>query len=470
MTKELLPQIPQVEKVLKGEDMVPLLECYGKMAVTFMVREILSNIRNDVRKGRITEKSLKKSVDGIGAIVKARLSKLMGGSTSPVINGTGVIIHTNFGRACLEESLIDQLKHSAGPFTNLEYDLDKGKRGKRGKGLETLLSVLFPGYSTHVVNNNAAAVLLLLNTLAFRREVIVSRGELIEIGGSFRIPEIMAKSGAHLKEVGTTNKTRLSDYESAISERTALILKVHQSNFRIVGFTEEASVKELSDLARKNKLPLLVDQGSGCIVDLRRYGIENEPMVQQILREGADVVCFSGDKLLGGPQAGIIIGEEKIIKKAKKNPLSRAMRIDKITNALMESTLISFVKGKEFEEIPVLRMIALSKREILSRAEKFIERASKESGVFQFELCDDFSTIGGGSAPAKMLPTKLMAISHRNLPVEKMEKLLRSGVPPIIGRIKDGQYLLDLRTIFPEQEIDLLQALKNVERYISAGT
>lgn len=463
MTKKLLPQIPQVEKVLKREEMIPLLERFGRLVVTLTVREILSNIREGVMKGKIVEKSLKKNLNKISAVVEEKLSILLDGSTSTVINGTGVVIHTNLGRACLEATLMDRLKRSAAPFTNLEYDLDKGKRGKRGKGLEKLLGFLFPEYSSHVVNNNAGAVLLLLNTMAFRKEVIVSRGELVEIGGSFRIPEIMAKSGARLREVGTTNKTHLFDYENAINERTGLILKVHQSNFRIVGFTEEVSVKELSAIAQKHHLPLLIDQGSGCIVDLREYGVENEPMAQQILREGADVVCFSGDKLLGGPQAGVIIGEETMIKKVKKNPLSRALRIDKVTNALLEKTLISFVKGKAFEEIPVLRMIAMSQREISHRAKKFIEHASKELEGFQFDLCEDFSTIGGGSAPAKMLPTKLLAISFRNLTVEKTEKVLRLGDPPIIGRIKDGKYLLDFRTILPEQEMDLLQALKNME-------
>jgi L-seryl-tRNA(Ser) seleniumtransferase len=464
MTRKLLSQIPQVEKILQREDVHPLLERYGKLAVTQTVREILSLWRSGVLTGKTSEKALLKGLDRIGATLESRLSKVLYGSTKTVINGAGVIIHTNLGRACLDEALMDRLKSSAASFTNLEYDLQKGKRGKRGKGLEVLLSLLFPGYSSHVVNNNAAAVLLLLNTMAFRKEVIVSRGELVEIGGSFRIPDIMAKSGARLREVGTTNKTRLSDYEKAINDRTALILKVHQSNFMIVGFTEEVSSKELSSLTKKYHLPLLVDQGSGCIVDLKKYGIKNEPTVQQILHEGADVACFSGDKLLGGPQAGIIIGKEALIKKVKKNPLSRTLRIDKITNALMESTLISFVKGKEFDEIPVLRMLAMNQKDISKRAKNFMKQASGELKEFQFELHDDFSTIGGGSAPTKTLPTKLLAVSYQDLTVGQLEQALRLGDPPVIGRIKEDRYLLDFRTVLPEQEESLFQALKNLEK------
>ncbi len=464
MAKKPLSQIPQVEKILKREDVLPLLERYGRLAVTQTIREILSQWRGGVMKGKTGEKSLIRNLDRIGSLIEGRLSKVLYGSTTTVINGAGVIIHTNLGRACLEETLMDRLKSSAAPFTNLEYDLDKGKRGKRGKGLEALLKFLFPGYSAHVVNNNAGAVLLLLNTMAFRKEVIVSRGELVEIGGSFRIPEIMAKSGARLREVGTTNKTHLSDYEKAISDKTAMILKVHQSNFRIVGFTKEVSVKELSSLAKQYHLPLLVDQGSGCIVDLKKYGVENEPTVQRILHEGADVACFSGDKLLGGPQAGIIIGKEALISKVKKNPLSRALRIDKITNALMESTLISFVRQREFEEIPVLRMLAMNHRDIARRAKNFMKQASKELQGFQFTLHDDFSTIGGGSAPTKTLPTKLLAICYQDLTVDRLERALRLGNPPVIGRIKEDRYLIDFRTILPEQEEGLLQALKNLER------
>ncbi len=464
MTKKLLSQIPQVEKLLQRGDILPLLERYGKLAVTQTIREILSRWRSGVLKGKISEKTLMKGLENIGAALEVGLSKVLYGSMKTVINGAGVIIHTNLGRACLDEALIERLKSSAAAFTNLEYDLEKGRRGKRGKGLEALLDLLFPGYSSHVVNNNAAAVLLLLNTMAFRKEVIVSRGELVEIGGSFRIPDIMAKSGARLREVGTTNKTRLSDYEKAINDKTALILKVHQSNFMIVGFTEDTSTKELSSLAKKHHIPLLVDQGSGCIVDLKKYGIKNEPTVQQILREGGDVICFSGDKLLGGPQAGIIIGEKALINKVKKNPLSRTLRIDKVTSALMESTLISFVRGKEFEEIPVLRMLAMNQKDISRRAKNFMKQASGELEGFRFELHDDFSAIGGGSAPTKTLPTRLLAISYRDFKVDRLERELRMGDPPVIGRIKEDRYLIDFRTVLPEQEESLLQALKNLEK------
>lgn len=461
-SKELLRKIPQVEKILQRSDVSRLLEKYGRLVTTAYVRETVSVLREDVRAGRMDNDDMERSLENVGSKIESRIMALLSGSTSPVINGTGVIVHTNLGRSVLDERIIRKLTESAAPYINLEYDLEKGQRGKRAEGAGKLLAVLFPGSAAQVVNNNAAAVLLLLNGLAYRKEVIVSRGELVEIGGSFRIPEIMAKSGAVLREVGTTNKTKVSDYEKAISPKTGLILKVHQSNFMIVGFTEEVVSRELAQIGKKHGIPVIVDQGSGCIVNLKKYGIHNEPSVHDILKEGVDAVCFSGDKLLGGPQAGIIIGKGEIIGKLKKNPMSRALRIDKVTNSLLESTLASYVRGKEFEEIPTLRMIAMTKKEIAERAKKFADDAAKISGDVRFQLVDGSSTIGGGSAPGNEIPTKLLGVSCKNRSAEKIEKALRKCRPPVIGRIKDEFYLLDFRTILPEQESILLDCLRNI--------
>ncbi|MEW5806548.1 MAG: L-seryl-tRNA(Sec) selenium transferase [Acidobacteriota bacterium] len=460
--KELLRRIPQIDKILQRSDVSSLIVRFGRPVVTTVVRDVLSKAREDAKAGKMHAVTVERMNESIGTIVESRISSLLRGSTFPVINGTGVIVHTNLGRSLLDADIIEKLKYSADSYINLEYDLEKGRRGKRAEGAEKLLTLLFPGFSSHVVNNNAAAVLLLLNTLAYRREVIVSRGELVEIGGSFRIPEIMSKSGAALREVGTTNKTRPSDYEKAITEKTALILKVHRSNFAIVGFTEEVSIRELAAIGKRRGIPVVVDQGSGCIVNLKKYGIKNEPTAQEILREEVDAVCFSGDKLLGGPQAGIIIGKDALIRKLKKNALSRALRIDKVTNSLLESTLISYVMGKEFEEIPTLKMVSLSKREIETRGNRFMEETSKSLKNLSFQLVDGASTIGGGSAPMNELPTKLLAVSCGNLPAEKIERALRLSDPPVIGRIKEGSYLLDFRTILPEHEPRLMKALHDL--------
>ncbi len=464
--KMLMRKIPQVEKLLQREEISALMEQYGRILVTTTVREILSQAREEAKAGKLDERFISGMLRNIVKIVDAKISRLLSSSTFPVVNGTGVIVHTNLGRSIIDDRMIDILRESAAPYINLEYDLEKGGRGKRAAGAEKLLKILFPDFSSHIVNNNAAAVMLLLNALANKKEVLVSRGELVEIGGSFRIPEIMAKSGAILKEVGTTNKTKPSDYEKAITAKTALILKVHRSNFAIVGFTEEVSTEELAAIGEKHGIPVIVDQGSGCIVDLKKYGIHDEPSVQEILRDGPDAVCFSGDKLLGGPQAGIIIGSDEIMERLKKNPMSRALRIDKVTNSLLENTLMSYVKGREFEEIPTLRMIALSMGEVADRAGRFMKESSKKLKDFKFALVDGSSTIGGGSAPMNRIPTKLLAVSCGNLSADKIERALRGNSPPIIGRIKDRRYLLDFRTILPGQESTLMNALGNIEKLI----
>jgi L-seryl-tRNA(Ser) seleniumtransferase len=432
-----------------------------------------------------------------------------------VINATGVILHTNLGRAPIAQSAIEHIRETAAAYSNLEFDLDSGNRGKRDVHVDRLFRKLLSsqnaelrsagrvgapaptqensvelrptgragvpvptqtdragagvttqdGTSTIVVNNNAAAVLLALNTLADGGEVIVSRGELVEIGGSFRIPDVMAKSGATLREVGTTNRTRTGDYERAINERTKLLLRVHRSNFEISGFTEQPPVSELVALAQEHKLPLMEDLGSGALFDLRAVGINDEPGVLDSLRAGVHVVTYSGDKLLGGPQAGLISGREDLIKKMRGNSLFRALRVDKLTYAALEATLLAYVK-RDYNSVPTLRMMQISKEEIAKRAE--ILRAKIQAGEgarsTPIELIDGESLVGGGSAPSAALPTKLLAITCEGLSADELSARLRRSDPPVVARVEEGRVLLDLRTVFPEQDEVLTEILaRNVK-------
>jgi L-seryl-tRNA(Ser) seleniumtransferase len=346
-------------------------------------------------------------------------------------------------------------------YSNLEFDLSQGKRGHREQHASRLLARLFPGFDAHVVNNNAAAVLLVLNTFSDSREVIISRGELVEIGGSFRIPEILARSGATLREVGTTNKTRLSDYEEAIGPTTGLILRVHLSNFRMIGFTESASTEELVALGRKHKLPVVEDFGSGNLLSLTPQGLPNEPTVQKSLEQGVDIATFSGDKLLGGPQAGLIVGSPDRVRACRQNHLARALRVDKLTYAALEATLSSYVKGKAFEEIPVLAMLSASPSVIRSRSQDLTTRLLDVSGL-GLSLVDGFSNVGGGAAPEEQIPTVLIAVEARDLSAQQVQDRLRAHEPPVIARITDDRVLLDLRTVSLEQEAIVQSALRSL--------
>jgi L-seryl-tRNA(Ser) seleniumtransferase len=348
-------------------------------------------------------------------------------------------------------------------YSNLELDLAQGKRGRREQHAARLLGRLFPGFDTHVVNNNAAAVLLVLNTFADRREVIISRGELVEIGGSFRIPEILARSGASLREVGTTNKTRLSDYEEAIGPSTGVILRVHLSNFRMIGFTESASTEELVGLGRKHKLPMVEDFGSGNLLSLASCGLPNEPTVQASLEKGVDVATFSGDKLLGGPQAGIIVGSPEHVKACRRNHLARALRVDKLTYAALEATLSSYVREKAFEEIPVLAMLSASTSEIETRSREFMAQLGESSGL-EASLVEGYSKVGGGAAPEEQIPTFLIAVEIEGLSAQQALNRLRAHEPPVIARIADDRVLLDLRTVLPDQEEIVQRALLSLAR------
>ena len=459
----LYRELPGVDELLRDPHIAELAALEGPAAVADACRAVLATLRAEIAAGQLDASKLKLALSGLSAAVHNELRRSLGYSLRTVINATGVILHTNLGRAPIAENALDHIRQTAATYSNLEFDIESGERGKRDVHIDRLFRKLLndtgdhSSISTIVVNNNAAAVLLALNTLAEGGEVIVSRGELVEIGGSFRIPDVMTKSGATLREVGTTNRTRIADYERAINERTKLLLRVHRSNFEISGFTEQPSIAELAALTQKRKLPLMEDLGSGALFDLRAVGINHEPGVLDSLRTGVHVVTYSGDKLLGGPQAGLISGCEDLVKKMRTNSLFRALRVDKLTYAALEATLLAYVK-RDYNAIPVLRMMQLSKIEIAQRAEVLASKLRANRSL-QFELLDGESLLGGGSAPSAVLPTKLIAITCKSLSADDLASRLRYSNPPVIARVEEGRVLLDLRTVFPEQEEFLTQIL-----------
>ncbi len=380
-----------------------------------------------------------------------------------VINTTGVILHTNLGRAPLSEPARQAIADEASRYCTLEYDLGKGTRGRRGGRVEQLLAELTGAEAALVVNNCAAAALLVLSVLARDSETIVSRGELVEIGGDFRVPDVMAASGTRMIEVGTTNRTRLSDYGKAIGDQTRLIMRVHTSNYRIVGFTNTPTLAELAELAHNARLYLYEDAGSGALVDFAAYGLTGEPLISESIAAGADVVSFSGDKLLGGPQAGLVVGRASAIESLRKHPLYRALRADKLALAALEATLAAHRRGASFNELPALRMIAVTYDEIEQRAGSFLSRLRDKTDGLTIQLIEGESAIGGGSAPTTHPKTKLIALSHSRLSTETIEEALRHSNPPVIARIGEGKVLLDLRTVAQNEEAELLQALQGVE-------
>jgi len=467
--------------MLRQSEIRVLIEREGHTAVAESIRVVLAHVREEVGSGRLDEKSLDLALGGLPAAVERQLLQSLSYSLQPLVNATGVILHTNLGRAPLAAAAFDHIRATAGTYSNLEFDLSTGERGKRDIHVDRLFQKLLANdrvetglsrasesrsptiaISTIVVNNNAAAVLLTLNSLAEGGEVIVSRGELVEIGGSFRIPDVMSKSNATLREVGTTNRTRIADYENAINDRTRLLLRVHRSNFEITGFTEQPEIDELVALARRRKLPLVEDLGSGALFDLRSVGIVGEPGLLDSLRAGVDVVTYSGDKLLGGPQSGLISGRTDLIKRMRSNSLFRALRVDKLTYAALESTLLAYVK-RDHDAVPVLRMMRLSKEEITRRAEKIVATVeSAQLKHLKLELFDGESVIGGGAAPSAILPTRLVALTHADLSADELSARLRSSTPPIIARVEEGRVLFDLRTVFPERDANLANALASL--------
>jgi len=459
----LFQQLPSTDEILRQSEVQLLIEQEGHTAVAESIRVVLARLRQEIANHQLDEKSLDLALAGLPAAIERQLRQSLSNSLQPLINATGVLLHTNLGRAPLAGAALDHIIETASTYSNLEFDLSTGERGKRDVHVDRLFQKLLEfDVATIVVNNNAAAVLLALNSLADGGEVIVSRGELVEIGGSFRIPDVMSKSGATLREVGTTNRTRLADYESAIDERTRLLLRVHRSNFEISGFTEQPGLDELVALARRRKLPLMEDLGSGALFDLRSIGITGEPGVLDSLRAGVDIVTYSGDKLLGGPQAGMISGRTDLVARMRSNSLFRALRADKLTYAALEATLLAYVK-RDDDAVPVLRMMRLSKDEISRRAEKIVADVPCAPGShLTLELLDGESVIGGGAAPSAVLPTRLIALIHSHLNADDLNASLRACTPPIIARVEEGRVLLDLRTVFVEQDANLTAALASL--------
>ena len=460
---ELYRRLPSVDELLRLPDVACLVERGGHAAVAEAARSVLGRVREEIAAGRLNAAGVDLAISGLAEAVGRQLRQALQPSLRSVINAAGVVLHTNLGRAPLGSAALDHLREVAATYSNLEFDIVQGERGKRDVHVQRLFAQLFGSVapepvSTVVVNNNAAAVLLGLNTLAEGGEVIVSRGELVEIGGSFRIPEVMAKSGALLREVGTTNRTRIGDYERAINEKTRLLLRVHRSNFQITGFTEQPGLSELVDLGRKRGIPVMEDLGSGALVDLRSLGISGEPGVADSLRAGVDVVTYSGDKLLGGPQAGMLSGHRELIARIRSNPLFRALRVDKLTYAALEATLFAYVR-QDHDAIPALRMLRLSREEIQRRAEAIKKTLQSEKGRLGMEMVDGQSVIGGGAAPAASLPTRLLAVTCAGLSADELAARLRACEPPVVARVEDGRLLLDLRTVFPEQDELLARAL-----------
>src|SRR5437660_2619865 len=476
---DLYRRLPAIDALVRAPEVAALVAREGQVAVAEAARVVLARVRDEIAAGVLNCSRLELAIAGLPPAIERQLQQSLAYSLREVINGTGVILHTNLGRAPLSARALDHVRDVALGYSNLEFDIAAGARGKRDVHVDRLFRKLLSEQtgdveadlppaqserssakqaaeiSTIVVNNNAAAVLIALNTLAEGGEVIVSRGELVEIGGSFRIPEVMTKSNAILREVGTTNRTRLADYESAITDKTRLLLRVHRSNFQITGFTEQPRVEELVALARRRNIPLLEDLGSGALFDLRSVGVNDEPGVLESLRSGVDVVTYSGDKLLGGPQAGILSGRRDLITRMRANSLFRALRVDKLTYAALEATLLAYVKH-DHDAIPVLLMMRLSKDEIGKRAKAIAEKI-RRPGLSVSVMAGE-SVIGGGAAPSAVLPTTLLALTVRALSADELAGRLRqSGV---ITRTEEGRVLLDLRTVFPEQDPAVAQVLR----------
>jgi len=474
MSNELLRSLPSIERLLAGPAAARLSEELSRPRLRDLLREITDNLRREMsaqsldarsllalNPGREGNGSLQELLEAeIGRRLEARAEELSRPSLRRVVNATGVVIHTNLGRAPLARAAMDAVSDVATHYSNLEYDIERGQRGKRESHCRDLLARLAGSEAAIVANNNAAAVLLVLNTLAEGGEVIVSRGELVEIGGSFRVPDVMEKSGARLREVGTTNRTRIGDYERAINDNTRLILRVHPSNYRIVGFTERPSVQDIADLARRAGIPSFEDLGSGCLIDLEPFGVRDEPVVSRSLEAGISVVSFSGDKMLGGPQAGIIAGSRSVIDRVRSNPLMRALRVDKMIYAAIEATLRLYERGVAESEVPVIRALAATREQVGERASRMAERVLAISGGrTRAALVEGYSVAGGGSAPEVRLPTVLIAIEDAALSASSIEERLRAHRVPVIARTERDQVLLDLRTVEPDEESIILDAL-----------
>ncbi|OLS03346.1 L-seryl-tRNA(Sec) selenium transferase [Tissierella creatinophila DSM 6911] len=442
-----------------------LLEKTPRNTVLETIREELDDIRESIKKGELDEQSFEKVINLLSEKIYKNSMEKNSYNLKRVINATGVVLHTNLGRSLLNEEVLENIKNTSINYSNLEFDIDSGTRGSRYAHIEDIIKKITGAEGSLIVNNNAAAVMLVLSTMAKDKEVIVSRGELIEIGGSFRIPDVMERSGAKLVDVGATNKTHLDDYEAAIGENTAALLKVHTSNYRIMGFTSSVDSKELNGLKEKYNLPLIEDLGSGVLIDLEKYGMEHEPTVQDSLGKGVDIVTFSGDKLLGGPQVGIIVGKKEYIEKMKKNPLTRAFRVDKLVIAALETILSYYIDEEDaIKKIPTLRMLTISLAELnkkavdLEREIKLLEVSSSLNIVIE----DSMSEVGGGSLPLVELPTKAISINSTKFSTQKMEVFLRKSNIPIITRVYKDKLYFDLRTIREDEYKVIVETINNM--------
>lgn len=457
--QNILRRIPAVDQLLLRASIATWVDGTSREFVVAEIQKLLQHLREQIRSGDAdVETDL--SPERLEALLIENLQNRVRPNLRAVINATGVILHTNLGRAPLSSAAQESLSAFSVNYTNLEYEILSGRRWHRDQLIEPLLREVLGCDAATVVNNNAAAVYMILNTLAYGKEVVVSRGELVEIGGSFRIPDIMARSGAILREVGTTNKTRIEDYQNAIGPNTAMLLRVHPSNFRMLGFTERPELKDLVALARTSKIPLVEDVGSGCLVDLRSYGITDEPLATESLSTGADLVCFSGDKLLGGPQAGIIAGARSLVEPIRKNPMMRTYRVEKLIYGALEATLQSYLFGRAGREIPVVRMISMTGDEIKRRARGFSRklRAALPATV-QVQLLAGNSLVGGGSCPEYDIPTTLIALESKGVSLNTIESRLRLQDPAIVIRLEEDKALIDLRTVFSGQEKALLAGI-----------
>ena len=451
--------IPSIEQLRQRAAVQHLEARYGRVATVQALREEAAALRRQLAADEAEVNDAKDASERIEARLAPRLDAALSPSLQPVINATGVIVHTNLGRAPLGRSAIDRIAALAGGYTNLEYDLSKGERGSRTVHASALVSRLTGAEAAVVVNNNAAAVLLTLAALAAGREVIISRGELVEIGGGFRVPDVLRQSGAILREVGTTNRTRAADYAAAIGDRTAILLRVHPSNFRIEGFTERPALAEIADLGERFRIPVVEDLGSGCLDAIA--GIDREPTVSQSIAAGVAICTFSGDKLLGGPQAGIIAGRRAELDRIRTHPLMRAVRVDKLTYAALEATLIDHATGRAGASVPVVRMIEEPVAGLEARAEAIRSRLEDAPGL-SVSIVATEATVGGGSTPGVTLASRALAVEATGRSAAELAALLRSGSPTVVGRIADDRLLLDLRTVDPQEDERLAEAVENL--------
>jgi len=457
--KDLLRNLPSVDQLLKGERIAELLDLYPRRFVLKATRAVIERYREEIRTGKINTFEIKKLTDEI----KVEAEKESSLHLKPLVNATGIVIHTNLGRAPLPKDVLEHVKDVAEGYSNLEYDLNEGARGKRYSHIQGIIREITGAEDCLVVNNNAAAVLLCLSALAKDREVIVSRGELVEIGGAFRVPDVMQQGGAILREVGTTNKTHLRDYESAVTSNTGMILKVHKSNYRISGFVQDVSVEDLCGIGKRYEIPVMYDLGSGCLTDLRPLGIHDEPTVQEIVKAGVDITTFSGDKLLGGPQGGVIVGKTELIQRIQRHPLTRALRVDKFTLSALEAIFMIYAEPeKAVSRVPVLRMLFASEEALKIRARRLASALRKAGVSAKISMLKDRSKAGGGSLPEVEFTTWTVSLVPEGMSINQLEERLRTRTIPIIGRISEDRYILDVRTITTAQIRLIIDAIKEI--------